>query len=67
MYQIDLDGTNKINLAKGRKFVIGASEKYIIYVDYAEQEAKHLLNLETKEDNIIGYAAKHIILKVNII
>ena len=27
MYQIDLDGTNKINLAKGRKFVIGASEK----------------------------------------
>lgn len=58
MYQIDLDGTNKINLAKGRKFVIGASEKYIIYVDYAEQEAKHLLNLETKEDNIIGYAGK---------
>ena len=30
-------------------------EKYILYIDYANQEAKHILNLETKEDSVIGY------------
>lgn len=58
MYEMNLDGTNQINLAKGRKFVLCISEKYLIYVDYADQEAKHILNLETKEDTIIGYGGK---------
>ncbi len=58
MYEMNLDGTNQINLAKGRKFVLCTSEKYLIYVDYADQEAKHILNLETKEDSIIGYGGK---------
>lgn len=55
MYSINADGTNAENLAQGRKFVIATNQKYIVYVDYANQEAKHILNLETKEDSIIGY------------
>lgn len=55
MYVINKDGTNQEELAQGRKFVISTSEKYILYIDYANQEAEHILNLETKEDSIIGY------------
>ena len=55
MYVINVDGTNQEELVQGRKFVIATSPKYILYIDYASQEAKHILNLETKEDNIIGY------------
>lgn len=54
MYVINTDGTNQEELVQGRKFVIDASEKYILYIDYANQETEHILNLETKEDRIIG-------------
>lgn len=49
------DGSNIEVLEQGRKFVIGVSDKYLLYVDYSDKEAKHILNLETKEDAIIGY------------
>lgn len=55
MYVINKDGTNQEELVQGRRFVIATDEKYILYIDYANQEAKHILNLETKEDSIIGY------------
>lgn len=55
MYSIKLDGTNKEEINQGRKFVIATSEKYLLYIDYANQEAEHIVNLETKEDNIIGH------------
>lgn len=54
---INKDGTNLENIEQGRKFVTFMSEKYLLYVDYANQEAEHILNLETKEDKIIGYYA----------
>lgn len=54
MYVINKDGTNQEELVQGRKFVIDTAEKYILYIDYANQEAEHILNLETKEDSIIG-------------
>lgn len=54
---INKDGTNLENLEQGRKFVTFMSEKYLLYIDYANQEAEHILNLETKEDKIIGYYA----------
>ncbi len=52
---IDKNGENIVNLAQGRKFTIALLEKYLIYVDYANQEAAHILNLENNEDKIIGY------------
>lgn len=55
---INKDGTNLENLEEGRKFVTFMSEKYLLYIDYANQEAEHILNLETKEDKIIGYYAE---------
>ena len=55
MYQINTDGTAQTELVQGRKFVINVTEKYLTYIDYAEQEAKHILNLETKEDVLLGY------------
>lgn len=55
MYQINTDGTEQIELAQGRKFVLNVTDKYLTYIDYAEQEAKHILNLETKEDTLVGY------------
>lgn len=55
MYVINIDGTNQEELVQGRKFVINTFSKFILYIDYANQEAKHILNLETKEDNTIGY------------
>lgn len=55
MYQINTDGTEQTELAQGRKFVLSVTDKYLTYIDYAEQEAKHILNLETKEDVLVGY------------
>lgn len=55
MYVINLDGTNQEELVQGRKFVISTAPNYILYIDYASQEAKHILNFETKKDSIIGY------------
>ena len=55
MYQINTDGTNQTELAQGRKFVLNVTDKYLTYIDYAEQEAKHIFNLETKEDVLVGY------------
>ncbi len=55
LYQINIDGTEQTELAQGRKFTVAINDKYLIYVDYGEQEAKHMINLETKEDAVIGY------------
>lgn len=55
MYQINIDGTEQTELAQGRKFILTINDKYLTYIDYAEQEAKHILNLETKEDMLVGY------------
>ena len=55
MYQINIDGTEQTELAQGRKFILTINDKYLTYIDYAEQEAKHILNLETKEDALVGY------------
>ena len=55
MYQINIDGTEQTELTQGRKFVLSVTDKYLTYIDYAEQEAKHILNLETKEDVLVGY------------
>ena len=56
MYQINTDGTNQIELAQGRKFPLTVNGKYLTYIDYGNQDAEHLLNLETKEDVILGYS-----------
>ncbi len=55
MYVMNNDGSEVTNLMQGRKFVIGISDKYLLYVDYSDKEAKHILNLETNDDAIIGY------------
>lgn len=55
MYVINTDGTCNEKIEQGRKFVNNVTDKYLFYIDYASQEAEHIVNLETKEDNIIGY------------
>ena len=55
MHEINIDGSNDTEIAQGRKFVITLNYKYLTYVDYAEQEAIHILNLETKDDVLVGY------------
>lgn len=55
MNVINKDGSNLENLAQGRKFVIDVTDKYLIYIDYANQESENILNLETKEESVIGY------------
>ena len=55
MHEINIDGSNDIEIVQGRKFVITLNDKYLTYVDYAEQEAIHILNLETKDDVLVGY------------
>mgnify|MGYP004457933839 FL=1 len=55
MHEINTDGSNDTEIAQGRKFIITLNDKYLTYVDYAEQEAIHILNLETKDDVLVGY------------
>lgn len=58
MYIINRDGSNQTELVQGRKFTIDVTDNYLLYLDYANQEAGHILNLETNKDNIIGYFCK---------
>lgn len=58
MYETNIDGTEQTELTQGRKFAIAVEDKYLIYIDYAAQEAVHIINLETKEDILIGYFGK---------
>ena len=55
MYQINTDGTEQLELVQGRKFAQAVNDKYLIYIDYADQESEHMINLETKEDVVIGF------------
>ena len=55
MNVINKDGSNLENLAQGRKFVIDVADKYLIYIDYGNQESEYILNLETKEESVLGY------------
>lgn len=55
MNVINKDGSNLENLAQGRKFVIDVADEYLIYIDYANQESEYILNLETKEESVLGY------------
>lgn len=55
MYVINKDGSEPKDLVQGRKFAIDVADKYLLYIDYANQEAEHILNLETDEDRIIGH------------
>ena len=55
MCKVNIDGTNQEELAQGRKFVIAVTDKYLIYTDFSDKEAKHILELDTKEDRLIGY------------
>ena len=57
MYVINKDGSEQKDLVQGRKFVIDVGDNYLLYIDYANQEAEHILNLETNEDSIIGHFA----------
>ena len=50
MYQMNLDGTSPELIQEGRKFALGVSGKYLIYIDYANQELTNIYNLETKEE-----------------
>lgn len=55
MYVMNKDGSEQKDLVQGRKFVIDVADKYLLYIDYANQEAEHILNLETNEDSIMGH------------
>lgn len=55
MYVINKDGSEPKDLVQGRKFAIDVADKYLLYIDYSNQEAEHILNLETDEDRIIGH------------
>ena len=54
MYQMNLDGTSPELIQEGRKFTLGVNGKYLIYIDYANQEVTQLYNLETKEEKNLG-------------
>ncbi len=55
MCMINKDGTNQINILQGRKFIIDVTDKYLLYVDYSNQEAIHIIDFKTNEDIIISY------------
>lgn len=55
MYVIDQDGNNQVKLTEGRRFALNVEENYLLYLDYADQEAEHILSLKDKTDTTIGH------------
>lgn len=54
LYSADLNGENKKELAQGRITITSITDKYIIYVDFAEQETYHVLYLDDNTNHKIG-------------
>lgn len=54
MYKIKKDGTNQSLITEGRKFITTISDKYLVYLEYGNQEEKGIVNLETNEIKIVG-------------
>lgn len=55
MYVINQDGSNQVKLTEGRKFALNVEDNYLLYIDYADQEAEHILTLSDKTDTVIGH------------
>ncbi len=54
LYRATLDGSHSELLAEGRTYISAADNSYLIYTDYEDGEAQHLLNTRTKENIILG-------------
>jgi len=54
LYRAALDGNRSELLAEGRTYISAADNDYLIYTDYEDGEARHLLNTRTGENVILG-------------
>jgi len=54
LYRAHLDGSQKELLAEGRTYITSADYDYLIYTDYENSEAQHLLNTRTGENTMVG-------------
>ncbi|WP_242824906.1 MAG: DUF5050 domain-containing protein [Candidatus Dehalobacter alkaniphilus] len=54
LYRAALDGSRSELLAEGRTYITAADNDYLIYTDYEDGEAQHLLNARTGENVILG-------------
>lgn len=55
LYKAALDGSSSELLAEGRTYITAADNDYLIYTDYEDSEAQHVLNIRTGENTILGY------------
>ena len=54
LYRAGLDGNDKQLLAKGRTYINAAADGYVIYADFNDGEAFHLVNVQTGENMVLG-------------
>ena len=54
LYVANINGENKEELAQGRTLIAGLNEKYIIYIDYEDEETYHVLYLDDKTNHEVG-------------
>ncbi|UWG96558.1 DUF5050 domain-containing protein [Dehalobacter sp. DCM] len=55
LYRAAPDGSRGELLAEGRTYITAADNDYLIYTDYEDSEAQHVLNIRTGENTILGY------------
>lgn len=49
-----MDGTGRQLLAEGRTYINAAADGYVIYADFNDGEAFHLVNVQTGENTVLG-------------
>lgn len=54
LYRAELDGSGRQMLAQGRTYINAAGDNYVIYADFADSEAFHLVNVRTGENTVLG-------------
>lgn len=54
LYRAVLDGKDRQLLSQGRTYINVAADGYVIYADFNDGEAFHLVNVQTGENTVLG-------------
>lgn len=54
IFRANIDGTNQLELAKGRNFIMSVTDEYIIYIDYSDGEKYRILYFDDNTNKAVG-------------
>ncbi|MCI8617477.1 MAG: DUF5050 domain-containing protein [Clostridia bacterium] len=54
IYKANIDGTEKVEIAKGRNYITSATDKYLTYIDYSDGEKQRIIYFDNEQNDEVG-------------